>query len=95
MPDYTLSKEAEKDLRNIARYGIKKFGIEQSRLYRDTLKQRLAEIAQTPLLWSAVDHVNVGYRRSVCRSHAIYYRIEGKEIRIIRILKHQDLAIAF
>lgn len=48
-------------------------------------------LADQPLLYPAVDHLREGYRRSVCGVHSIFYRIDGKNVKIIRVLKNQDL----
>ena len=47
------------------------------------------------MFFPAVDHIRVGYRRSVCGAHSIYYRIEGKGIEIIRIIGRQDIDETF
>jgi len=95
MGEYELAPEAERDLLNIALHGIENFGFEQSELYRDGLKARFQEIADHPLRYPAVDQIRKGYRRSVFQSHAIYYRVDGQGIAIMRVLGRQDLATAF
>jgi toxin ParE1/3/4 len=92
MPDYRLAKSAEKDLIEIAEYGDRHFGIEQSDRYRDQLKKRFSLLAHQPMLYPAVEHIRTGYRRSVCGVHSIYYRIEDNTVEIMRILKHQSPA---
>jgi len=95
MPEYRLSKAAEKDLMSIAQYGDEHFGYEQSDLYRDKLAKRFSIIAETPLHYPAVDHVRTGYRRSVCGVHSIYFRIEERGVEIMRIIGRQNLSAAF
>lgn len=65
MARYRLSSKAESDLFHIALYGLQEFGLTQSERYRDQLNARFAEIAETPLLYPAVDHIRAGHRRSV------------------------------
>ncbi|MBE7527719.1 MAG: type II toxin-antitoxin system RelE/ParE family toxin [Burkholderiales bacterium] len=91
MPNYYLSEAAKEDLIRIAQYGNEYFGVTQSDHYRDQLKRRFLIIAERPLFFPAVDHIRVGYRRSVCGAHSIYYRIEGDSIEIIRIIGRQDV----
>jgi len=91
MPNYHLSEAAKEDLIRIAQYGNEYFGVTQSDHYRDQLKRRFLIIAERPLFFPAVDHIRVGYRRSVCGAHSIYYRIEGDSIEIIRIIGRQDV----
>lgn len=92
MSSYRLSKAAENDLIEIAEYGDEQFGVTQSNKYRDQLKRRFALIATQPLFFPEVNHIHEGYRRSVCGSHSIYYKIEGDVILIVRILGKQDLS---
>ena len=87
---YRLSKAAEEDLICIALFGDKHFGIVKSDRYRDQLKRRFTALAEQPLQYPAVDHLREGYRRSVCGVHSIFYRIDGKVVEIVRILKNQD-----
>jgi len=91
MPNYELALEAEQDLLDIALYGLMNFGIEQSEAYRDGLKKRFQELADHPRRYQAVDDIRQGYRRSVYRSHSIYYRIEGNGVAIMRVLGRQDV----
>ncbi|MBC8286894.1 MAG: type II toxin-antitoxin system RelE/ParE family toxin [Nitrospinae bacterium] len=90
MADYRLSQSAKEDLIGIAQYGDDHYGVEQSDRYRDRLKQRFLVLADQPMLYPAVDHIRIGYRRSICGAHSIYYRIEGDTVEIMRILKHQN-----
>lgn len=49
------------------------------------------DIADRPELYPTVDHIRQDYRRSVFRSHFIYYRIATDEVVIVRILGQQDI----
>lgn len=91
MPRYWLSEAAKEDLIAIAQYGDEHFGVEQSDRYRERLKQRFAALAENPFLYPAVDHIQQGYRRSVCGVHSIYYRIVDDGVEIMRILGRQNI----
>ena len=41
-------------------------------------------LAETPLLYQEVSEIREGYRRSACREHAIYYRLDGDDVEITR-----------
>jgi len=82
MSNYRISKAAREDLFIIAQYGDVTFGIPQSDRYRDLLKQRFSLLAKHPLLYPSVDYIRLGYRRSVCGVHSIYYRIDKDTIEI-------------
>ena len=88
-----LTPAAEEDLINIALYGMEQFGIEQSELYRDKLKQRFLELTEAPLMYPEVDDIREGYRRSVCGVHSIYYRIHTDCVEIMRVLGRQNTTI--
>jgi len=86
MADYRLSKHAEKDLGTIATYTLQNFGLGQARRYRDGLFKTFEMIADFPLIGSDQSPIKKNVRRHVYESHAIYYRIDGKGIIILRIL---------
>ncbi len=90
MRKYRLTRATKEDLVGIAQYGDEHFGVAQSNRYRDQLQQRFTVLADHPLQYPAVDHIRNGYRRSVCGAHSIYYRIDGENVEIMRILKNQD-----
>lgn len=90
MGNYRLQRAADADMLTIALYGLENFGLQQAEIYQEKLKSRFQEIANNPLLYQAVDHIREGYRRSVCGSHSIYYRIEEGGIVVVRVLGQQD-----
>lgn len=83
---FRLTVAAEQDLLNIACFGIERFGVEQSERYRDKLYERFQELAENPQHYPAVDYIRKGYRRSVCGSHSIYYRIQEDCVEIMRLI---------
>lgn len=95
MTGYRLSDEALADLDRLYENGVITFGWRQADDYFDAMVARFQEIADQPELYPAVDHIRKGYRRSVFRSHSIYYRIATDEVAIVRILGQQNLEKAF
>ena len=59
--------------------------------YYDALQSRFDEIAGNPLLYPVVDHIRKGYRRSVCGSHSIYYRVDNHAVEIMRLINREDV----
>lgn len=90
MSRYRLSGEARSDLIEIARHGDERFGVTQSDRYRDRLTRHFELLAGQPLLFPAVAHIRIGYRRSVCGSHAVYYRVTDDGVEIMRLIGRQD-----
>ena len=91
MASYRLSDEALADLDRLYLHGILTFGLRQADAYFDAMVARFQDIADQPERYPAVDHIRQGYRRSVFRSHSIYYRVADDEVAIIRILGQQDI----
>ena len=86
MPGYRLSREAESDIGDIARYTIERFGIEQARTYRDSMISCFQSLAKNQGIGIKADYIREGYRRFDHRSHVIFYKSEGPDILIIRVL---------
>ena len=94
MASYRLNREALEDLDRLYEHGVLTFGLRQADAYFDGIVSRFQKIADQPELYPAIDHIRQGYRRSVYKSHSIYYRIDPGEIVIVRILGQQDIGKA-
>jgi toxin ParE1/3/4 len=55
------------------------------------LHNRFEELARSPELYQSVDYIRKGYRRSVCRAHSIYQRLQEDSVEIVRILGAKEL----
>jgi toxin ParE1/3/4 len=86
MPEYRLSPAAELDLEDIWTYTIEHWGAAQADLYTNLLIAAFAELAQSPTIAPACDHIRPGYRRRHVERHVIYFRITDYGIAVIRIL---------
>lgn len=91
MVKYRLSNEAKKDLMRIHHYGIEKFGETQADKYFDSFFEYFDIIAQRPFSFESVDYIKTGYRRCVCGSDSIFYRINNGVVEIMAIIGRQDL----
>jgi len=91
MPKYRLSNEAKEDLIRIHQYGIEKFGMAQADKYFDTFFEYFEIVSQRPFSFESVDYLKKGYRRCVCGSDSIYYKINEDIIEIMAIVGRQDL----
>ncbi|MEQ8246281.1 MAG: type II toxin-antitoxin system RelE/ParE family toxin [Alphaproteobacteria bacterium] len=90
MARYRLTVAADSDLSDIALYGIETFGAERAERYLKDIERRFEDLAAAPYLYPAIDHIRPGYRRSVCGVHSIYYRLDGEDVEIVRVLRSQD-----
>ena len=95
MTDYKLSNAAKDDLIRIHRYGVKKFGMKQADKYFESFFEYFNRIAQNPYSFESVDFIKKGYKRCVCGSDSIYYKINGTIVEIMAIVGKQDLKDIF
>lgn len=86
MAEYYLTPAAEHDLEGIWAYTFQRWGAEQANQYIDVLTKTFAELAQSPRLAPACEHIQAGYRHHIIKKHVIYFRTTPYGIAIIRIL---------
>ncbi|WP_055442227.1 type II toxin-antitoxin system RelE/ParE family toxin [Lacinutrix himadriensis] len=91
MAEYRISNTAKEDLIRIHHYGVHKFGIAQADKYFDTFFEYFDTIAQTPFSFESVDFIKKGYRRCVCGSDSIFFKISENVVEIITIIGRQEL----
>jgi len=91
MTKYKLSNVAKEDLIRIHHYGVKKFGMEQADKYFNSFFEYFEIITQRPFSFESVDFIKEGYRRCVCGSDSIYYKVNNDIIEIMTIIGRQDL----
>ncbi len=91
MAEYKLSNTAKEDLIRIHHYGVKNYGMTQADKYYETFFEYFDIISQRPYAFESIDHIRKGYRRCVCGSDSIYYRINKEIVEIMAIVGMQDL----
>lgn len=91
MAEYRLSHEASKDLIRIHHYGVEQFGISHADKYFDTLFEYFDIIAKRPFSFESVEFIKPGYRRCVCGTDSIFYKINDNGVDIMAIIGKQDL----
>ena len=91
MAEFRLSNTAKEDLIRIHHYGVKKFGIKQADKYYNSFFEYFNIIAQRPFSFESVDFIKKGYRRCVCGSDSIFYKINNDVVEIMAIIGRQDL----
>ena len=95
MADYKISNEAKEDLIRIHHYGVQKFGMAQADKYFESFFEAFEIIAEQPYSFESVDYIKSGYRRCVCGSDSIYYKINDDVVEIMAIVGRQDLKNIF
>ncbi len=91
MPNYKLSSEAENNLIRIHQFGVQRFRMRQADKYFNTFFEYFEAIARQPFSFEAIDYIKPGYRRCVCGSDSIYYRVNHDVVEIMTIIGRQDL----
>lgn len=91
MAKYHLSNVAKDDLIRIHQYAVDRFGMTQADKYFDSFFNYFDIIAQRPFSFESVDYIKPGYRRCVCGSDSIYYKVNENIIEIMAIVGRQDL----
>lgn len=91
MPNYKLSNAAKDDLIRIQQYGIRMFDMIQADMYFDSFFEYFDLIASNPYSFESIEHIRNGYRRCVCGSDSIYFRLSNDQVEIMAIIGKQDL----
>ncbi len=92
MASYSFSRKADADLDRIYDYGVQAFGVTQADIYFGTLFDRFDLIAQEPFIYPIAYDYNPQYRKSVCGTDTVFYRVQAdNSVLIIRILGRQDM----
>lgn len=91
-PNYRLTKRADADVLEIAKYTIARFGVEQSRRYRDDLAETFAALSKNPQLGRAAEHLAPGLRRWEHESHVIFYMSLADGVLVVRVL-HRNMDV--
>lgn len=92
MADYKISNAAKEDLIRIHHYGVERFVLNQADRYFNSFFEYFKIIAQRPFAFEQVDYIKKGYRRCVCGSDSIYFRISKDTVEFMAIVGRQDLA---
>lgn len=90
MGEFRITTKADSDLLDIARFTIRKFGVEQARIYRDGLYDCFKDLAKNSDLGRNASQYAPNLKRFLFKSHSIFFRPEEKGIAIIRVL-HQKM----
>jgi len=91
MGRYILSNVAKEDLIRIHHYGVKTFGVAQADKYFESFFNYFDIIAQRPFSFESIDYIKTGYRRCVCGSDGIYFKVNNDIVEIMAIVGRQDL----
>lgn len=86
-----ISTVADGDLNAIYEYGFRQWGEAQADIYFNALIDHFNDLCENPFLYAAIDYIRVGYRRSVCGVHSVYYRINDDHVEVMAVIGQQDI----
>lgn len=86
MPKVRFTPAADADLGGIFDYTLERYGEEQAEKYYAGLIKTFELLAAHPLIGSDQSDTRSATRRVTHQAHAIYYRVGGAEVVIVRIL---------
>lgn len=90
MPAYVLSQDAEKDLREIAQYTLKKWGDVAFKKYKNGLSNKFKDIANHQVVEREFSKTYPQLRVSKYRYHFIFYITEGVKNPVIIGVIHEQ-----
>ncbi len=91
MAKYKLSEAAKEDLIRIHLFGVERFGIRQADKYFNSFFDYFDLISKNPFSFESVDHIRKGYRKCLCGSDTIYFRLNDGIVEIMAVIGKQDL----
>lgn len=86
MSEIQFSERADADLKSIAEYTVRTFGVEQASLYRDQFSACFRSIAQNPQLGRSAEKLAPGLRRTRQQAHVIFFLPNPDAVLIVRVL---------
>ena len=89
MPEYSLTRPAESDLKSIIRYTMKTWGRAQTKRYSQGLRECFQMLANNPSIGRKCEFIRPGLHRFEHGKHVVFYLVESDEIFIVRLLNQQ------
>jgi toxin ParE1/3/4 len=90
---YRLRPLAAKDIEDIGRFTLRRWGRKQQRLYLGMLRERLSLLALHPHQGIARDAISPGVRSAHVGRHMILYRVVDHEVQVLRVL-HDSMELS-
>jgi toxin ParE1/3/4 len=81
-----INPEAQADIRDLLQYTLETWGRAQRDKYKAHILGAMQRLREYPEIGEERDDLGKPYRRLVVEQHVIYYRIEPKVVRVIRVL---------
>ena len=85
-------RKAVRDLDDIWDYSVAMWGDSRARAYLTAIRATADALASADRMGSAEDGVKSGLRRQFSGSHAVWYRMDGEPVQVIRVLQQSQEA---
>ena len=82
----SIARKARRDLRDIAQYGLERWGEEQQIQYMAALQRSILLLLDHPHAGRARDDLGSGYRSYLAGQHIILYRVTRTTLFVSRIV---------
>jgi toxin ParE1/3/4 len=89
--EYILTQKAKSDLLDIIEYTRNTWGKRQIRIYIDAIEERCQILAGNPDIGKDADELAPDLLSHPIESHVIYYKRQGDDIFVIRVLHKRML----
>lgn len=84
---FYLTRKAKADLKDIARYTQKQWGVKQRNIYLTRIDDAFRDLSNDPDKGRTCDDIRQGYLKYRVGKHVIFYRkINTTDIEIVRVL---------
>jgi toxin ParE1/3/4 len=83
---FRLTRKAREDLKSIARYTQRTWGVAQRNAYLTQLDKRFALLADAPTIGRSCETIRPGYRKYHEGRHVIFYVTIPNGIQVVRVL---------
>jgi toxin ParE1/3/4 len=83
---FGLSPRARRDLDEIWRETVDRWGVAQAERYVRQIQASIELVAENPSIARTCDEIRAGYRRFPSGSHMLFLRLGPEGIEIVRIL---------
>lgn len=96
VPRLRTAPAARQDIRDIRTFSRTTFGVHATAEYLGGLRAIFDLLEARPMVGGVEQDLGINVRSFGYRSHRIYYRLEGNDLLVIRVLHHaRDVAGAF
>jgi toxin ParE1/3/4 len=90
MKSYVLRPAARAKLASIWRYTAEQWGTEQADKYVGDIVRQIERITEFPEMGSGAEGLDDHYRKVRSGYHRVFYRTEGSEIIVVRVLHAKE-----